>query len=168
MLCGVCIADHGNPATFEMNDRDISDEIWSFFATGCNLQELYINPHKLSFAYWDCLADAAKWARENERVMADVHWIGGDPAKGEVYGHAAWSPQKAVLSLRNPSNSPRTFIVDVSDVFELQGLPAGEHIFSNAKKDGSKGKNQVIAEGKSFKVDLRPFEVIVLDAFPRR
>lgn len=168
MLCGICIADHGNPGKFEMNDQDISDEIWSFFATGCNLQELYVNPHKLSPSHWDVLAEAARWARDNERIMADVHWVGGDPAKGEVYGFAAWSPQKAVLSLRNPSGAPKTFVVDASEVFELHGLAGEGHRFIDARAAKPGGKPRVVAEGRSFRAELRPFEVIVLDALPLR
>lgn len=42
MYHGICIADHGTPETLEMSDKDIADEIWSFFATGTSLQELYV------------------------------------------------------------------------------------------------------------------------------
>jgi len=52
---------------------------------------------------WDCLEKSSRWAIENESVLVDVHWTGGVPAQGEVYGFAAWSPEKAVLSLRNSS-----------------------------------------------------------------
>ena len=166
MLCGICIADHSYPGKFEMNEKDISDEIWSFFATGTNLQELYINPHKLNSTNWDCLAEAAGWAAENESVMADVHWVGGDPVKGEVYGYASWSPEKAVLSLRNPSVISKTFEVNVSRVFELPGNTSGEYIFFNARNDKKNNKKEIIAKGKSFEIELQPFEVKVFDALP--
>lgn len=166
MLCGICIADNGNPGLFEMNDKDISDEIWSFFATGTNLQELYINPHKLNTANWNCVADASKWAKENEPVMADVHWIGGDPAKGEVYGFAAWSKEKAVLSLRNPSTVEKTFEVQAARVFDLPGHVGDNYIFYDVRKSKEKGTKQVAAQGKSWKITLKPFEVRIFDAFP--
>ncbi len=163
MSDGICIADKGNPGKLEMDDKDISDEIWSFFATGTNLQELYINPHKLNSANWDCLAKAAKWARESESVLADVHWIGGDPGKGEVYGFAAWSPPKAVLMLRNPSKEEKIFEVKVADVFELPVSSKNDFVFYDAKTDSI----QPIAKGESFHFILKPFEVKVLNAFPR-
>jgi hypothetical protein len=166
MLCGICIADHSYPGMFEMDDKDISDEIWSFFATGTNLQELYINPHKLNSSNWDCLAKAAGWARENEQVMTDVHWLGGDPAKGEVYGYAAWSPEKAVLSLRNPSVTSQTFNVDASQVFDLPDKAIRKFVFFNSGTDRPGEKKQTIASGKSFSINLQPFEVLVLDAVP--
>jgi hypothetical protein len=167
MLCGICIADNGFPGSFEMNDKDISDEIWSFFATGTNLQELYINPHKLNTANWNCLADASIWANKNESVLTDVHWIGGDPAKGEVYGFAAWSPGKAVLSLRNPSKLEKTFDVKVTGVFELPDNVGKNYYFYDARAIKANGEKQTIAQGNSFRITLQPFEVKVFDAIPQ-
>lgn len=167
MLCGICIAGNGFPGSFEMDNKDISDEIWSFFATGTNLQELYINPHNLSTENWNCLADAANWASENENVMADVHWVGGDPAKGEVYGFAAWSPGKAVLSLRNPDKVEKMFVVNTSDIFELPGNVVNDYIYYDAIVFRTSGKKLISMHGKSFSVTLKPFEVKVFDAVPQ-
>lgn len=167
MLCGICIADNGQPGLFEMNDKDISDEIWSFFATGTNLQELYINPHKLNTTSWDCLAAAARWAKENETVMADIHWVGGDPAKGEVYGFAAWSARKAVMSLRNPSASSKTFLVNTVKVFDLPAGAGRNYIFSDVKMYIATGNKTASAKGKEFTITLQPFEVKIFDAEPQ-
>jgi hypothetical protein len=166
MVCGICIADNGYPGSFEMNDKDISDEIWSFFATGTNLQELYINPHKLNTANWDCLAAAAKWAKENESVMADVHWVGGDPLKGEIYGFAAWSQEKAVLSLRNPSTEEKTFEVNVARVFDLPGHVDDNYLFYDVREWKKSGKKELSARGQRFSITLQPFENKVFDAIP--
>jgi hypothetical protein len=166
MLCGICIADNGNPGSFEMIDRDISDEIWSFFATGTNLQELYINPHKLNTDNWNCLADASNWAKENESVMADVHWVGGDPSKGEVYGFAAWSMKKAVLSFRNPSKVEKTFEVIVTKVFDLPDNLSDSYVFYEVRKMKETGHKQISVQGRTFRITLLPFEIKVFDAFP--
>lgn len=161
---GIIIADNGTPGTFEMDDKDISDDIWSFFGTGVSLQELYINPHKLNTANWNCLAKASNWARENECIMPDVHWVGGDPAKSEVYGYAAWSPGKAVLSLRNPSNVEKLFEINVAGVFELPDHVSDEYLFYETRKVSANGGRKELAQGKSFKITLQPFEVKVFDA----
>jgi hypothetical protein len=167
MLCGICIADNGNPGSFDMNESDISDEIWSFFATGTNLQELYINPHKLRTSDWNCLAEASHWAKENEAVLADVHWVGGDPAKGEVYGFAAWSPEKAVLSLRNPSVVSQIFEVNVAKIFEIPGRVSDDFYFYDARLTSTSGEYNLLAHSKTFKIALQPFEVKVLNAVPK-
>ena len=166
MLCGICIADNGIPASFEMNDNDISDEIWSFFATGTNLQELYVNPHKLNTANWNCLADASLWAKEQESVMTDVHWVGGDPSKEEVYGFAAWSKERAYISLRNPSEVEKTFEVKTASVFELPEGVNDKFYFYNARAVEAGGNKKIFAQGKSFIITLKPFEVKILNAIP--
>jgi len=165
MYHGICIADNGAPAKFDMNDKDISDEIWSFFGSGTSLQELYINPHKLNTANWNCLAAAIKWARRNEDIMPDTHWVGGDPSKGDIYGFASWSPKKAILTLRNPSNKAKTFLVDTRKVFELPLNSKPAYLFYNAKLCSRETKNPLF-KGATYAVTLEPFEVMVLDAMP--
>lgn len=165
MYHGICIADNGAPAKFDMDDKDISDEIWSFFGSGTSLQELYINPHKLNEANWNCLAAAIKWSRENADIMPDVHWVGGDPSKGDVYGFAAWSPKKAVLTLRNPSNAAKTYLVNTREVFELPSNSNPDYIFYNAKVN-SKETKWYVFKGTVHAVKLEPFEVMVLNAVP--
>jgi hypothetical protein len=164
MLCGICIADHGNPGTFEMNEKDISDEIWSFFATGTNLQELYVNPHKLSTMSWNCLADAVTWAKENESILVDTHWIGGDPAKGEVYGYAAWSEGKGILSIRNPSSKVQVFEAEVKDLFELPDPENDNYQFVDVREIRKTGEKKVAFRGNSIDITLNPFEHRVFDA----
>ena len=165
---GIIIAEHGVTNKVSLNDKDISDDIWSFFASGVNLQELYINPHYLNSANWDCLAKASNWARENESILADVHWIGGDPAQGEIYGYAAWRNGKAVMSLRNPSKVEKTFEVNVPDVFELPGNVGKGYIFYDVKSINVVGEKKVSAKGRSFKITLQPFEVKVFNALSQQ
>ena len=165
MTCGICIADNGNPGIFEMDAKDISDEIWSFFATGTNLQELYINPHRLNKTTWDCLAAAARWAKDNEPVMTDVHWIGGDPGKGEVYGYAAWSQKKSVVSLRNPTSRNQVFHFNAREIFEIPDGYTNNYLFTDVISELSNAKKSS-AEGNAFMIILKPFEVRVFDAVP--
>ena len=162
MIHGICIADNGQPATFDLDEKDIDDEIWSFFATGTSLQELYINPHKLTPAEWNTLAEAIRWSRKNKKTLVDVHWVGGDPGKGDVYGWAAWSPENSIITLRNPTAGIKTFHVDVVKDLELPGTRADE--FSFYTVDQSSGKISGLAgTGREFGVTLQPFEVKIME-----
>ena len=163
MYHGICIADNGTPGTLEMTDKDIADEIWSFFATGTSLQEMYVNPHKLNTANWDCLAKAIRWAKENENIMVDTHWVGGSPADSQIYGFATWSPKKGILMLRNPSAEKQIFTIDVAKVFEIPDSTNTEYLFFDVRAEK---KTQPIAQGRSFQLTLEPFEVKVFDAVP--
>jgi len=160
---GICIADHGIPDSLEMTDKDIADEIWSFFGTGTALQEMYINPHKLNKATWDCLAKAIHWAKENEDIMVDTHWVGGSPADTQVYGFTSWSPKKAILTLRNPSTEKQTFTIDVAKVFEIPENTTKEYLFFDVRAEK---RLQPVAKGSSFQISMEPFEVKVFDAVP--
>lgn len=161
---GIFICDLSVFGEFGMDEKDISDDIWSAIATGTAVQGLYINAYRMNTAAWDCLADAITWAKENESIMADTHWIGGDPAKGDIYGFAAWSPKKAILSLRNPSKVEKTFEVNVAQVFELPENVKNDYIFYDAKTCTTTGNKQPLTQDGTFHVTLKPLEVKVFDA----
>ncbi|MCU0916761.1 MAG: enterotoxin [Planctomycetes bacterium] len=118
MTQGIMFANHGLPKD---TDRIVED-IRSFFASGTNCQELYLTPSLLDAPTWDALAESARWSRGNADVLVDTHWIGGDPAQGEVYGWASWSRRKGILALRNPKDEPGRIALDIGKAFEL---PAG-------------------------------------------
>ena len=150
------------------NNATVIAEIRSFFGTGTCLQELYIEPKRMTAETWDALAEAARWARANKDVLVDTHWIGGDPLKAEVYGFASWTPRKAVLTLRNPDDRPASFELDVSTAFELpEGSPQTYALKSPWKEDSGRPAISVTA-GQKHRFELKPFEVLVFDATPVR
>lgn len=160
MYHGICIADNGLPGKLEMDNKNISDEIWAFFGSGTSLQELYVNPHKLNSTNWDCIRDASNWSKAHAKQLADTHWVGGDPLKGEVYGYAGWAEGAGVLSLRNPTSHTQTFIVNVKSVLDIPNGYSSNYKFYNAKNK----TNSQLYKGENFKVTLAPFEVKVMNA----
>jgi len=142
---------------------DFADEVHSYFSTGTGLQEMYISPELLSEKDWDTLADTAKWARANAVTLRDSHWIGGDPARGEVYGWASWSPGHAIVTLRNPGATAASFVLDMARVLEL---PASEPRAWAAKPAFGKGASMALRAGATQAVTLKPFEVLVLELSP--
>ncbi len=172
MLHGVYINHFpfGNPFDPKVGYRptyasgDIIDEIRSFFGTGTNLQELYITPELMTPETWDALAEAAKWSRANSDVLVDTHWIGGDPAKAQVYGWASWSKRKSILVLRNPDDRAAEFTLDIGKAFELpKDAPQKYALRSPWKQDVDKPAIEVSA-GRGHRLELKPFEVLVFDA----
>jgi hypothetical protein len=162
MTQGIMFANHGLPNEAE----DLVSDIHTFFASGTNCQELYITPSLLDSHTWDALAEAAKWSRNNADVLVDTHWVGADPAKGQVYGWASWSKRKGILSLRNPKDGPGKITLDISKVFELpKGAVKKYSLSSPWKKDADKAAI-TLAAGKEHTFELEPFEVLVFDATP--
>ena len=164
MLHGIIYARKAHGLNVDPHN-DFTDEVHSYFATGTGLQELYISPALLSEQNWDTLADAAKWARRHAETLRDSHWIGGDPARLQVYGWASWSPGHAIVALRNPSDRQQTYSLDLAQALEL---PAGEPPLWKASGAFGGGKARVVRSGSPIGVELKPFEVLVWDLVPTR
>jgi hypothetical protein len=118
MLHGMIYARHAEHLDTDP-EKDFANEVHSYFGGGTQLQEMYITHSLLSEEDWFTLAEAAKWSRNNADVFVDTHWVGGDPGKLEIYGWAAWTPAKGILTLRNPSDKPQSAAIDVGEAFEL-------------------------------------------------
>jgi hypothetical protein len=165
MLHGLIYARYARNLGTDPNN-DFTAEVHDYFGTGTQLQEMYITPSLLTKENWDTLAEAAKWSRQNAEVLRDTHWVGGDPAKLEVYGWASWSPKKAILVLRNPSDKPQQFAVDVGPAFEIpEGASVGFVAKSPWAADTSTQPIELNA-GTPHEFSLAPFQVLTLEATP--
>lgn len=165
MLHGIIYAKHAEHLADDP-DHVLAHEVHSYFGTGTQLQEMYITHSLLSNADWDALAEAANWSRQNAIVLADTHWVGGDPAKLEVYGWAAWSQVKAILTLRNPSDKPQTISLDVARTFELPAGAVGKFSAHSPWQTDQQDKAIPLAAGVPHVFALAPFQVITLEAVP--
>ena len=141
-------------------------EVHSYFGSGTQVQEMYITHSLLSNGDWDNLAEAANWSRQNAAVLADTHWVGGDPGKLDVYGWAAWSPEKAILTLRNPSDHPQNISLDMAHVFELPAATQGRFLAHSPWQADKQEKAISLVAGEPHSFALQPFEVLTLEALP--
>jgi len=146
--------------------HDFANEVHSYFATGTQLQEMYITPSLLTQADWDALADAAKWSRANADVLRDTHWIGGDPGRLDVYGWGAWSAQKAVITLRNPDAHAQTAVIDLQRQLELPKDAARRFCVRDVWKTGGNEVPQQLDADHPGSIVLAPFEVLTLELSP--
>ncbi len=162
MLHGMIYAQHHKELSKDPGN-DFRNEIRSYFGTGTQLQEMYITPSLLTSENWDDLAEAAKWSRANAQVLKDTHWIGGDPAWLEVYGWASWSPEKAILVLRNPSDKPQSIALDIEKALQIPAGAPTEYIAHSPWKSDAAMKSIKLRGDELHKFNLAPFEVITLD-----
>jgi hypothetical protein len=168
MLHGIIYAQHAKDL---MNDpqHDFADEIHSYFGGGTQLQEMYITPDLLTSTDWDTLAEGARWSRAHSETLKDTHWIGGDPVKLEVYGWAAWSPKLSLITLRNPSDKPQQYTLNLEKALELpHDAPKrySVHGVWNDVKDWQPDAIRAELRDKPFVIELAPFEVLTLEATP--
>jgi hypothetical protein len=165
MLHGISCLTYG--PWHEVTPELMKDEFRSYFSTGTSLRELYITPSVLTQENWDSLGEAAKWAQENNDVLVDTHWIGGDPAKA-VYGWASWAPRKGIIVLRNPLDTPLDFSLDVGNALELpKGSPQHYSLKSPWKNQASEAAIELTA-GQAQTISLKPFELRIWEAAPQQ
>ena len=165
MLHGLIYARAAKNLDSDPSD-DFTSEVRDYFGTGTQLQEMYITPSLLTSRNWDALAEAAKWSRANAATLVDTHWIGGDPRELQVYGWAAWSPAKGILTLRNPGDKPQSLSIDVREAFELpDGAPTAYRMRNPYDASFSP---VTLRAGEPHVFELQPFQVLTLeDSRPR-
>lgn len=80
------------------------EEVWSYFAMGVQLQELYLSPDRMTSWAYDVIAVAAAWARRRAESLQRTTWVGGNAVELEAYGFASWSEDShdCHFMLRNP------------------------------------------------------------------
>ena len=162
MLHGLIYAQHANHLNSDPSD-DLKNDIRSYFATGTQLQELYVTPTLLTEKNWDDLAEAANWAKANEGTLVDTHWVGGDPMKLEVYGHAAWNGSNGIIEIRNPSDHAQAYALDVARDLQLPPTVHGTFRTRDPFKSDGSTKEWSFRIGTSKVVLLKPFEVLILE-----
>jgi len=163
MTQGVAYSRGGLAGDPTFNSAGFKDDVRSFFGSGTGLQELYIQPGKLTEEDWTVLADAAKWSRANTDVLVDTHWIGGDPSKLEIYGYASWSPRKGIIMLRNPGDQAQKFTLDVGAVFELTADAVQNFTLCSPWAEDTAKYELSAAAGRALMLALKPFEVLILE-----
>jgi hypothetical protein len=166
MLHGIVYA-HKAPHLSTDPGGDFRNEIRSYFGSGTQLQELYITPSLLKPADWDDLAEAAKWSRRNASTLVDTHWVGGDPRWLAVYGWAAWTPRKAILTLRNPSSVAQNLSIDIAQAFELPHGASSHYSAHSPWSDEASQPPIDLDAGQRHTFHLAPFQVITLEAIPQ-
>ena len=147
----------------QSNPPDLKHEARSYFANGAMLQELYLTPSLMTAEAWDQVAEAARWAHANAKILVDAHWVGGDPQKLEPYGYAAWNHGQGTLMLRNPDDRPRTIDLDAAVIFELP-VGAPQHYTLVSPYKDQRVQNQRLNANQPQTITLDPFEVLVFDA----
>ncbi len=138
MTHGVILTDKGDVSK-SMDYDGILREIRCAYASGSGMVELYTDSRLLDSInggrLWKDIAECIRWQRDNADVLPDTHWVGGNPWDGEkanVYGWASWNGKKAVIALRNPSESTQEFNTTLRQMLEIPDYVKGTIVFRDA------------------------------------
>ncbi len=166
MTQGVAYSRKGSAGDPAFDSTGFKDDVRAFFGSGTGLQELYIQPDKLTPGDWTVLAEAAKWSRANADILVDTHWIGGDPSRGEVYGYASWNPRKGIIMLRNPDDQPHTFSLSLAQAFELPAGAAQDYVLKSPWPEDASKPAEIVSARSVFPITVPPFGVLVYESTP--
>ncbi len=167
MTVGIAYANLGHPRSFINDDiEDFKDMVQSSFGSGSSLQELYISHDRMKEDFWPVLAEAAKWAKENEEILVDTHWIGGSPINLEVYGFASWNQDKGIVMLRNPGEKIIVYELNLNEALELPGNYKSDFMLQSPWQEDRDEPILKADSNELRRVELRPFETKVFEVTP--
>jgi len=166
MYHGLVLGATANPGKMPTPAQDLDSyrhEVQMMTGYASGLGELYLTPGLMTDEAWAILAECIQWTRLNCRILADNHWIGGDPGKDEIYGFAAWRPRLGgIITLRNPDGQRQAIALDLTKTWELPVKAGGTVLLRSPwKRDASK-KPITAAFNQPLTLTLEPFEVITL------
>ena len=172
MIHGTIITKNGPPKVMSKAPADCVKEMRTAFGSGSGLQEIYVDRDLMdqeNGRLWDELAACINWVRRNADVLADVHWVGGNPwngADGDVYGWAAWNQQKSTLTLRNSSDKPKALRTTLRAVLDVPPTVQGSITFRNSFNDQRKlpdFTDKQLDYDAEIELTLEPMEILVLE-----
>ncbi|MFA6449587.1 MAG: hypothetical protein WCX65_08970 [bacterium] len=112
--------DHGPLETF-------SDTFLINYLRGNGLIEMYMNVFNLTDQQRKIWGQITQWAKANDDIiLADSKFIGGDPFQGKIYGYAHFNKyNNGIIGLRNPDFLARdfSFALDEKTGFLDDGKP---------------------------------------------
>lgn len=182
IVSGFGTADLNPPRAMEDDSAastvaEITKEMRCAFACGSAMVELYLDhtlmTDKEEGILWKELAACIRWHRENADLLADTHWVGGNPWDGEkanLYGWAAWNGSKAMVALRNPSASEQTLTTTLREILEIPTFVNGKIRLSDAfagQIDIANVTDETLDIDAEITFQLPPFEVVVWDGIMR-
>lgn len=136
MSHGFILTSHENPCKYSQKYQDVLRELRCAFVSGSTMVELYADSdlmNKISGdgkkgKLWEDVAECIFWQQNNADVLADIHWVGGNPWTGsehQVYGWASWNGTKSTLALRNGDNNAKTFKTTLREALDIPAHVSG-------------------------------------------
>ncbi len=173
MTHGTIITKNGPPRVMSKEPENCIKEMRTAFTCGSGLQEIYVDADLMAQKdgmLWDELARCIAWVRRNEDVLADTHWVGGNPwdkAKkdGDIYGWASWNKKKCTLSLRNSSDKEKTLKGTLREILDVPPTLKGTVVL----RSSFEGQTQLPIMDRAIDVDtpieitLKPFDVVAME-----
>ncbi len=173
MTHGTIITHNGPPRVMSKAPANCVKEMRTAFTCGSGLQEVYADSVILAQEngrLWDELASCIAWIRRNADVLADTHWVGGNPwnkqtRDGDIYGWASWNKEKCTLSLRNSSKNVKTLKGTLRSILDVPPGVTGTVILRSSFDDQTRLPimDKAIDVDTPIEITLQPFDVVAME-----
>jgi hypothetical protein len=137
------------------------------------LQEIYVDADLMNQqggVLWDELARCIAWIRRNKDVLADTHWVGGNPwdkklQDGDIYGWAAWNKKKCTLSLRNSSKFQKAIKGTLREILDVPPSIKGTVTLRSSFEDQTRLPimDKAINVDAPIEITLSPFDIVAME-----
>lgn len=173
MTHGTIITKNGPPRVMSKSPANCVKEMRTAFTCGSGLQEIYVDADLMSQEngrLWDELASCIAWVRRNADVLADTHWVGGNPwnkqtKDGDIYGWASWNKEKCTLSLRNSSGKVKTLRGTLRSILDIPPGVTGSVTLRSSFADQTvlPIMDKAIDVDSPIEITLSPFDVVAME-----
>ena len=142
-----------------------SNHVVMYYARGTMVKELYLTLDLVNEEMWEVLGRASGWAQRNQQRLKNTVIIGGDPGKGEIYGHISWVAGRAILTVRNPNRNAQTLTVPFDWTVYYRGAESKAYR-ARAIYPFVEQMPWSLTSGQAFKVTVPGDTVIVYEIEP--
>jgi len=165
MTHGILFSKRKPFTDFKDTLHDWSNYVVMYYARGTTLKELYITTELLDDDHWRALGLASRWAVENQARLMNTVLVGGDAAKGQVYGYVSWLGDRAILSVRNPHRTRQRLRVPFDHEVYYRGAK-GLPYRARAIYPFEEPMPWPLCSGEAFEIGVPGDSVMVFDLEP--
>jgi hypothetical protein len=163
MTIGIIKGTLGGEGGLGESERNWVDNAVMNFSRGSMMTELYVSPRILTRREWQTLGEVIRWADQNKDVLlADAHFVLGDPSKREIYGYAHFAG-RGIVTLRNPYIEPRTAELKLDDA---AGAPREGRLRARIVYPYTEQLAGSFGFGDTVRVPVEGYQVLVLEFAP--
>ena len=150
----------------EIIASDLSNDEFQKFAmwstvSGEGLVQLSHGMTMLDDAKRERLSKALRFKAENQHILKNAAFIGGNPAEDNIYGFVSWTDEgEGVIAMRNPSGEKTSLTLTLN---RLMGVPEDlnevrrENIYSLSVPETA----DTYSYGSKIDITLHPFECVI-------
>lgn len=144
-----------------MSDESFAEYLYTMAGRGNAFWELYYSFDMMNEKKWKINSGVLAFVKENIGLLSKAQLFGCKPAAGGVYGFGAFSEGEGIVTMRNSSSEPKTYVLRLDEKIGVTKsfVNARMLVLLPYNKNGVQGK---FSYGDTVKVTLSPYQTKIL------